>query len=273
MGWMKLLVGESLPLCNVTDEQQWDAVLDALERYAYANGAVGVEFGPYQSNCPRGCVAARDYDIRTYYEFPIALGPDEDTLMANLSTERRRNIRKAEKAGLTIEQGSTRDDLLILDALQSQTKERASQRGDDFPGYQEAYLDAHESALAGDAASLFIARKDGEPISAALITHFNKRSYYFFGGTSQAGYKCGASPFVLWNALLASKARGFREFNLGGVRGDMRDKDSPFFGLYRFKRGYGAEELPSLDAKKTLRTLHSKVYYGTKRVAKLLQPT
>lgn len=274
MRWMKLLVAESMPIANVKSEQEWHSLLTALEGYAHDNGGVGIEFGPYQSNCPRSAAETCDYDVRTYYEFPIDITPDEDVLWANLSTERKRNIKKAQKAELSIEEGTSRDDLLILDTLQSQTKQRAAERGDDFPGYQSAYLEAHESVLlGGDSASLFIARRNNEPVSAALITHFNKRAYYFFGGTSKDGYKCGASPFVLWQALLAAKERGFVEFNLGGVRGDMRDKDSAFFGLYRFKRGYGADELASYDAKKTLRALHSKVFYGTKKVAKLLHQT
>lgn len=268
--WMKVLSFQSFPFCRCESAGDWNSVLHALEGFARETGAVEIEFGPYQSNCPRQIIESRNYDIQDYLEFPVALDPDQSELMAGLSSERRRTIRKAKKSGLTVEIRSSRDDLLLLHSLQQRTKVRAQSRGESFTGFQQSHLDAYEKLLSSNNATLFVASDNADPVSAALVLHFNRESHYLFGGTNEAGYKCGASPYVLWTALLHAKSIGSTKFNLGGVRGDMRDKSSPFFGLYRFKRGYGASEISAVGGRKTTRPFLSKVFYGGRRVSKLL---
>jgi lipid II:glycine glycyltransferase (peptidoglycan interpeptide bridge formation enzyme) len=57
-----------------------------------------------------------------------------------------------------------------------------------------------------------------------------------------------AAYAILWEAILEGKRRGCRWFNFWGVVGDDQE-NHPWFGLSRFKKGFGGEEVWYLHAR------------------------
>jgi lipid II:glycine glycyltransferase (peptidoglycan interpeptide bridge formation enzyme) len=69
-------------------------------------------------------------------------------------------------------------------------------------------------------------------LSAIRVNYFGNHAYYDMGGSSQEGYRTGASPFLIHEVAKELKRRGFLTFTLGVANRD---------GLKKFKEGLGAD--------------------------------
>ena len=82
------------------------------------------------------------------------------------------------------------------------------------------------------------------PVSAAFVSIHDGKAYYVFGGSSDRGFAMNASVLLFMNIFAHCRTVGCREFNLGGVPGAAVGESSQSHGLYRFKAGFGGEEVP-----------------------------
>lgn len=260
---------DTAPLLKQASAARMRETLLEVEAYARHNGAVWLRINPFQSACTADTFGPLGYATKAYCEFVVDTSQPEERLWKNLSQHHRRALRKAEKHSLEVAVGRDRGDLAILGSLTSISKRKAQKRGESYSGFSERHSDAYKSILLdNDAADVHIVYHEGRPVSAALIPAFNRRASFLFGGSNHEGYALSASIYLLWRAILWAKQHGCREFNLGGVRPDMRLKDSPFYGLYRLKRGFGGVEVDRLAGKKLLRPYRARIHYGLRRMTR-----
>ena len=152
-------------------------------------------------------------DITTPATVEISLKPETETLFAALRSSRRRNIRKAEKAGLAVRRGGE-DDLATFLELHRNTARRQG-----FEPMSESYLDRQWKIL-GEAGmmSVYLAELDGEAMSAATVTTFGDRAVFKLAGLSEAkaARDVRASDYLHWRVMVDAKERGFAYYDLGG---------------------------------------------------------
>ncbi|MGI8764911.1 MAG: GNAT family N-acetyltransferase, partial [Gemmatimonadaceae bacterium] len=147
------------------------------------------------------------------------------------SSNHKRNITRAQKAGVQVRR--TRDRAALADHvnLMSAAMERREQRGEAVPTVHPSPFDS--ALLTCGAAELFQTHDGSSLLSSILVLRAPRGAYYQSAGTSPEGMEIGASQFLISSVASLLQEEGMHLFNLGGA-GD----ESP--GLQRFKAGFGA---------------------------------
>ncbi len=173
---------------------------------------------------------AAETDRRTRIEYVLDLqGPD---LWSNVSSNHRRNIRKAKKAGVVLERGSAANVCFDHARLQDASMERRLSRGEQVTA--DAKTRTFASFVENAAGEIFRARLGGQVLSSILVLRAARGAYYHSAGTSPEGMEVGASHFLVKQVVEFLRTEGHEQFNLGGA-----DASNP--GLERFKAGFGAK--------------------------------
>jgi hypothetical protein len=152
-------------------------------------------------------------------------------LWTGLSSNHKRNVKLAQKAGLQVKSQSDaqacRDHLRLVQSSLDRRKARGEKVDDS--GAAEKLMTYARNGLG----EWFQAVKAGEVLSSILVLKAERGAYYQSAGTSSEGMAQGASSFLICETATALRDRGMEVFNLGGA-----DEHNP--GLQRFKAGFGA---------------------------------
>ena len=85
-----------------------------------------------------------------------------------------------------------------------------------------------------DSIQIRTAYKDDIPIASVLTLQFRNVAYYKYGCSNARFNNLGATPFLLWRAILDAKSNGATEFDLG--RTELNNA-----GLIAFKNKWAPE--------------------------------
>jgi lipid II:glycine glycyltransferase (peptidoglycan interpeptide bridge formation enzyme) len=177
------------------------------------------------------------------YVFQVPLeGRSEDELLKGFNQLWRRNIKKADKQGVTLRQGSAQD-LPAFHALYLETAER-----DHFTGRPLAYFRRMWDAMRAedpDRIRLYLAEHDGDLVAATTMVRVGQHAWYSYGASSTAKREVRGSNAVQWAMLRDAKAAGATVYDLRGIT-DTLAEDDPHFGLIQFKLGTGGEAVEYL---------------------------
>jgi hypothetical protein len=158
---------------------------------------------------------------------PLPAGAGEEEILALVDSSARRNVRKADRLG--VEVAIDPDALADLHRLHAENMEAIGGRAK-----QASFFEAIPAHLrAGEEFDLWVARLDGDVISALLVLHFNGVSEYFTPATAHEHRSDQPLAAILVRAMSDSARRGRRLWNWGGTWGTQD-------GVYRFKRKWGA---------------------------------
>jgi lipid II:glycine glycyltransferase (peptidoglycan interpeptide bridge formation enzyme) len=166
--------------------------------------------------------------------------PEE--LLAAMRSATRRNIRRAERNGVTIRPGDATD-LPLFSSLIQETSRRQG-----FAAYPARYYEEMWRAFGpGGHARLLVAERDGEALSALLVIAFADSAVYKMGAWSGRARELRPNELAHWAAMRWARERGHRWYDFEGIdRGTAdalrRGEDSPeAAGVTRFKLGFGGE--------------------------------
>jgi hypothetical protein len=153
----------------------------------------------------------------------------EGDLLANMHGKHRNVVRKAQKAGVTVDMTAA-PDLASFAALYEQTMRRQEAAGYYLfpPEYWERL-----GALA-DGLVLFDAVHDGDVVASGLCLRGDRWLHYHLGATGDRARDLGASNLLLYETALWGQATGLEELHLGGGAGGRES-------LYAFKQRFSPE--------------------------------
>jgi len=176
---------------------------------------------------------------RRRFEFLLAL-KDRD-LWALLSSNHRRNIRRAMKSDVAVRKASSEEACRQHTGLMAKSMERRSKRGEAILAGED--IEPCLALVQAKAGEFYQAVHEDAVVSSILVLKSSRGAYYHSAGTSPEGMSLGASHFLIHECCKDLQAQPIELFNLGGVA----DVGS---GLARFKSGFGAEpiELESAEA-------------------------
>jgi lipid II:glycine glycyltransferase (peptidoglycan interpeptide bridge formation enzyme) len=80
---------------------------------------------------------------------------------------------------------------------------------------------------------------EGDTLTAWMLFVFNGRLYYPYGASTRRKRNLMASSLVVWEAMKFGKKKGCKEFELWGCLGPNPDSKHSWYGLTRFKTGFG----------------------------------
>jgi GNAT acetyltransferase-like protein len=159
----------------------------------------------------------------------LDLRPDLKTLFSGLQKSSiQRMIRRAEREGLSCEQGQSTALLDKFYGLMLKTRRRHK-----LPPQPISWFRNLLSCL-GDRLSIRVAFKNVKPIASILTLTYRNTLVYKYGCSDANFHYSGAVPFLLWNAIQEAKNDGLEQFDMG-----RSDFDNP--GLIVFKNRWGAQ--------------------------------
>jgi lipid II:glycine glycyltransferase (peptidoglycan interpeptide bridge formation enzyme) len=175
-------------------------------------------------------------DVQPRYVFQVPLaGRSLDDVFAGFNQLWRRNVRKAEKAGVVVTQGDAGD----LPAFHEVYVETAHRDG--FTPRSLSYFQRMWQAMTTEdpqRLKLFLAHHDGVLHAATTMVTVGDHAWYSYGASTAAGRDVRPSNAVQWAMIQEAHATGCSVYDLRGIS-DTLDPADPLFGLIGFKLGTG----------------------------------
>ena len=161
----------------------------------------------------------------------------EDDLLKAMNQQWRRNIKKADKAGVEVVRGD-RGDLRSFHELYVHTAER-----DHFTPRPYTYFETMHDRLVAehpDRLQVWMARHEGDLVASTIAIRVGAHAWYSYGASSTEKRDVRASNAVQWAMMRDALAGGAHVYDLRGIT-ETLDADDPHVGLIQFKVGTGGE--------------------------------
>lgn len=175
-------------------------------------------------------------DVQPRFVFQLALEHRTlDDIFAGFNQLWRRNVRKAEKAGVVVTRGSIAD----LPAFHEVYVETAAR--DHFTPRGLSYFEGMWRALNADDPDrlrLYLAHVDGHLAAATLMIVVGTHAWYSYGASTTADRDVRPSNALQWRMISDAHAAGCHIYDLRGIA-DTLDPANHLFGLVQFKVGTG----------------------------------
>jgi len=237
------------PVADIDDHNLLDQLFQGIRKIARQHGAIFLKIDPdvvhtahdfraYLLN--RGfkkTVTAEGFEgVQPTFVFRMDITPDEDQLLAEMAPKTRYNIRLAERKGVTVREATGLDDLKSFYKILMETAERDNFLIRGYIYFEEMW----ESLVKKDKAKVFMADYEGRDISGTLAFILGDKVWYSYGASSNEYRNVMPNYLLQWTMIKWAKERGCTLYDFRGVSGDISE-DNPLYGLYRFKKGFGAE--------------------------------
>jgi lipid II:glycine glycyltransferase (peptidoglycan interpeptide bridge formation enzyme) len=165
----------------------------------------------------------------------LSIDVPPEQLRAAFKPKTRYNLSLAERKGVTVQR--SRD----VATFARMAQDTARRQGIHLPGvpYYQACLDLFEPR---DEVRLYLAYHEGDPLGGIMVFRFGKTASYLFGGSTDIKRELMPNYLLHWQAILDFRALGCDTYDWWGIPEEPAP-DHPWFGLYRFKTGFGGETI------------------------------
>ncbi len=165
----------------------------------------------------------------------IDLRPDSETLLANMKSKTRYNVRLAERRGVAVREGGP-EQFKLFYGMYAETAAR-----DGFLIRPEGYyLDLWNYFQEQGLAQLLLAWVEETPVAGMVLFRFGERVWYFYGASTDQHRNAMPNYALQWAAIEWSKAQGATIYDLWGAPDKLDDPDDGMAGVWRFKEGLDA---------------------------------
>lgn len=195
--------------------------------------------------------------IQPQHTILVDLTPDEEQILGAMKPKTRYNIRLAARKGVIVRQGDERD-LEAFYRLMEVTGQR-----DRFAIHSHAYYDeVYRRFAAQGRVALLMAEYEGKLLASLMAFAFGEKAWYMYGASSDDDRHLMPNHLLQWEAMRWARNKGCRTYDLWGIpdleiatledsvkEGRTPDAaESPLYGVYRFKRGFGGEPVRYVGA-------------------------
>ncbi|MFF5548771.1 lipid II:glycine glycyltransferase FemX [Streptomyces olivaceoviridis] len=154
-----------------------------------------------------------------------------------LNQQWRRNIKKAEKAGVKIVRGGP-EDLPVFYGLYTETAERDRFVPRPLPYFQRMW--AALTAEHPDRMRLYLAHHDGDVLAAATMLIVGRHVWYSYGASTSRKREVQPNNAMQWRMMCDAHELGANVYDFRGITDTLEESDH-LLGLLRFKVGAGGE--------------------------------
>lgn len=169
------------------------------------------------------------------YEVPLADRTEQDVL-SGMNQLWRRNIKRADKAGVEVTTSLAPEDVAAFHELYVHTAER-----DHFTPRPLSYFRTMVEAMSAESPErikLFLARHEGDLVAATIMVRVGRHAWYSYGASSTAKRDVRGSNALQWAMIRDALAAGCDVYDLRGITPTL-SADDPHVGLIQFKAGIG----------------------------------
>jgi lipid II:glycine glycyltransferase (peptidoglycan interpeptide bridge formation enzyme) len=175
------------------------------------------------------------------WRLPLGGRTPQDVLRG-FSQQWRRNVKKAENAGVKVVRGDAAD-LPEFHRLYEETAERDGFVPRPLEYFQRMWREL--TAEHPDRMRLYLAAHDGEVLSAATMLTVGGHVWYSYGASSSRRREVQPNNAIQWQMIQDACELGARVYDFRGIT-DTVDASDPHLGLLRFKSGAGGEACESI---------------------------
>ncbi|MGA2531549.1 MAG: GNAT family N-acetyltransferase [Candidatus Aminicenantales bacterium] len=210
---------------HVLEPESLKAAVKSAIDYGEKNGWRSIEWrdDPYG---PEGAPA-----WKTYLMHEIGLRKTKADLFKSLSSNNRRNIKKALREGVSVRTDRSAESLRSFYRLNCMTRKRHALPPQPFIFFKNVL----EHVLSRDLGQVFSAYHAGKVIAASIFFHFGNEALFKYGASEMEHQCLRPNNLLMWEALNWYNDRNFATMSLGRTEIDNR-------GLLRYKRAWGAKE-------------------------------
>jgi len=212
------------------------------EIYAFLvkqRASISIDTNPFSKTAvklPDGFICKEDFTQA------LALTRDEQALYQKLNRGGKSNLNQAKKHGITVRPARTEADIQAYYALYRDTLRRW---GDsalfEYPESLLFTIFAH----AGGTIKIWLAEKEAVIVAGVIIFYWNKIATYWHGASHQDYFQCYPNNMLHMEIIRDAAAAGFHYYDFGPSGGQE--------GVARFKKSFGAVELPFVSAHRKFR--------------------
>ena len=171
-------------------------------------------------------------EIQPRYVFRLdTKNKTEEELFNNLHSKTRYNVRLATKKGVQIKEG-TREDLKDFHKIMITTGIR-----DGFITRPLEYFERMYDCLGPKHMKILMAYYEDKPIAGVIVIIYGNKTWYLYGASSNEHRNLMPNYLLQWEMIKIAVQNKSDIYDLRGVPG-IADNSN---GLYRFKKGFGAE--------------------------------
>ncbi len=218
-------------------------LLKTLTTFCRQNNAIFLRIEPLTTNLPQHSqfTFAPSKPILPTHTFLLDLTQSEEEILKNMHEKTRYNLRLAQKQGVEVKEKDDEKSLEIFLDFLIKTERRQG-----FYSHSKSYFREQWETLKPVAMiHLLLAYFDNEPISGILILRFKDDLYYAYGGSSETHREKMPNQLLHWEAIKLGKKLGCKTYDLWGAYLEKPESSDPWYGIYRFKAGFGGKLVSS----------------------------
>jgi hypothetical protein len=204
--------------------------LGSLRDEAYKVGAIGIRMEPDQemSNIqyPISNQLKRGRPFFTDKTFYLDLTKSEEQLLADMHPKARYNIKLAQRHGVVVEEDNSDAAFERYWTLMEETTHRQG-----FYAHDKTYHENMWKMLKEKIAHLFVAKYQGEIVTAWIVWKYWDKLYYPYGASTDKYKEVMAPSLMLWETARWGKRNGCKIYDLW-----VADEGK---GFTRFKQQFG----------------------------------
>jgi serine/alanine adding enzyme len=170
------------------------------------------------------------YDYEDHLNFIINLDLLEEDLWRQLHRSRRRNISKAIREGVIIEEINNRKMIPIFYDLIKETYKKVRVPLPDISLFESAF----DQLVSKDMAKFFLAKHDDMYLSSIAVLTYNHTIFAWYFGTSNNALSLFPNDYLIWYVLKWGMENNYKLFDFGGA-----GKPDVEYGPREFKRRFG----------------------------------
>ncbi|NQT71756.1 MAG: peptidoglycan bridge formation glycyltransferase FemA/FemB family protein [Chloroflexi bacterium] len=172
----------------------------------------------------------KHYEYEDHLNFLIRLDQSEDELWKQIHRARRKNINRAIRQGVEIEEIH---DKRLLEVFYGLLRETYASVGIPL-AHTTLFEAAFDTLYPVDMAKFLLAKHNGKHIGARVVLLFNGAVYDWYAGASQQSLDLYPNDLLVWHVLRWGAKNGYKQFDFGGA-----GKPDVEYGPREFKRRFG----------------------------------
>jgi lipid II:glycine glycyltransferase (peptidoglycan interpeptide bridge formation enzyme) len=175
--------------------------------------------------------------IQVFNVYKVALQKSAEELWSNIAYNKRKNIKKAQRQGVEVVEVTSYDGLVSFYDMLSISGKRA-----DFIPHPFSYFYSYLKIFgANDNARVFLAVFDGQYVAGVFVVIHGDTAYALGAGSREDAWSVRPNDMLHWKAMEWACSKGLSHYHMGFVNEPPPTKDSPEWGLWRWKREWNGQ--------------------------------
>jgi lipid II:glycine glycyltransferase (peptidoglycan interpeptide bridge formation enzyme) len=166
--------------------------------------------------------------------FLLDLTPSLEELRKNLDQKWRNQLNRAEKNGLSIEEGTEHEDFQVFAGIYRSMRSR---KKFDTTVDVDEFACIQKRLPATQRMKIMNCLQQGIPVAGIVCSAMGDSAIYLLGATGENGLNAKGTYLLQWTMIKWLKENGFHYYDLGGID----PEGNP--GVYHFKRGLSGRDV------------------------------